>query len=95
MTIIYTLSIIVITLILNASVTASMPYIKTKWKAFITRKKPKKHIPIALPKQLEELVVNIMKDKINNGLLTYHKKKMIREFVREEVVAYLNELKTK
>ena len=95
MTIIYTLSIIVITLILNASITTSMPYIKAKWKTFITRKKRVSNTSAPSNKLLEKLVIDILKNKIDSGLLTYHKKKMIREFVREEVVAYLNELKTK
>jgi hypothetical protein len=44
-------------------------------------------------KLTEKLVTNLIKEKTNSGLLTYHKKQMIRDMVREEVIKYLNELK--
>jgi len=92
---IYILSIILITLVTNASLSFAMPYMKAQWNAFITRIKPKKHTPTPSTKQLEKLVIDIMKNKTNSGLLTYHKQKMLREFVREEVVNYLNQIKNK
>ena len=92
---IYILSIILITLVTNASLSFAMPYMKAKWNAFITRIKPKKHTPTPSTKHLEKLVIDIMKNKTNSGLLTYHKQKMLREFVREEVVNYLNQIKNK
>ena len=95
MNIIYILSIILITLVTNASLSFAMPYMKANWNAFITRIKPKKNTPTPPTKLLEKLVIDIMKDKINTGLLTYHKQKMLREFVREEVVNYLNQIKNK
>jgi predicted secreted Zn-dependent protease len=99
MNIIYTLAVIVITLVLNVTITSSMPYIKQRWNAFITGIKRKLNTPkkqSSLNKDaIEELVTQVIKDKINNGLVTYHKKQMIREIVREEVINYLNELKKK
>jgi hypothetical protein len=41
----------------------------------------------------EKLVVKLIREKVNSGLLTYHKKQAIREIVREEVIKYLTELK--
>ena len=93
MTITYIILTILITLFLNASLSLAMPFMKIKWNTLYQRIKPRKHIHTTQPKQIEKLVIDIMKDKINSGLLTYHKKKMVREFVREEVVNYLNEIK--
>jgi hypothetical protein len=42
---------------------------------------------------VEKMVVKIIKEKVDSGLLTYHKKQMIKEIVREEVIKYLTELK--
>lgn len=92
---IYIISIILITLVTNASLSFMMPYMKAQWKAFITRTKRVSNTPTPPTKLLEKLVIDIMKNKINSGLLTYHKQKMIREFVREEVVNYLNQIKNK
>ena len=93
MTTIYIILTILITLFLNASLSLAMPFMKIKWNALYQRIKPKKNTHTTQPKQIEKLVIGIMKDKINSGLFTYHKKQMIREFVREEVVNYLNEIK--
>jgi hypothetical protein len=99
MNIIYTLTVIIITLILNATISSSIPYVKQRWNAFITGIKRKLNTPKKQPvfdiHHPEELVTRIIKDKVNNGLLTYHKKQMIRGIVREEVINYLNELKKK
>ena len=92
---IYIISIILITLVTNASLSFMMPYMKANWNALYQRIKPKKNTHTTQPKQIEKLVIDIMKNKINNGLFTYHKKQMIREFVREEVVNYLNQIKNK
>lgn len=76
----------------------AMPYMKQRWNAFITRISRKSNAPQQLPidkKILDKMVAQAIKDKVNNGLLTYHKKQMIRDIVREEVIKYLNELKNK
>jgi len=76
-----------------------MPYVKQRWNAFKDSIKRKLNTPkkqSSLNKNIiEEIVTQVIKDKVNNGLLTYHKKQMIREIVREEVINYLNELKKK
>ena len=83
---IYTLSIILITLILNASVTWAMPFMKTKWHAFITRTKRKLNAPkpvdcILLEQRVVELEYKL-KQRQNN----------FKQRVREEVIEYLEQL---
>ena len=86
---IYTLSIILITLILNASVTWAMPFMKTKWYAFITRTKLKLNAPKPVNcTLLEQRVVELetqYKQRQNN----------FKQRVREEVIEYLEQLKNK
>ena len=91
MNIIYTLSIIIITLILNASVSYAMPFMKSKINAFITRIKRKLNAPnktdIRLnefDKQIDTLTKRVM--KVNEG-----NRELIRKVVRE----YLEELQNK
>ena len=86
---IYTLSIILITLILNASVTWAIPFMKTKWHAFITRTKRKLNAPkpvdcILLEQRVAELEYKL-KQRQNN----------FKQRVREEVIEYLEQLKNK
>ena len=89
MNIIYTLFIIVITLILNASVTTSIPYMKTKWKAFITRISRKKntrtHVDcVVLEKRIASLEKRLEKRQEN-----------YRQAMRQEIKNVLLELKNK
>jgi hypothetical protein len=84
---IYTLSIILITLILNASVTWAMPFMKTKWHAFITRTKRKLNAPkpvdcILLEQRVIELEKKIEKRRHND-----------RNAIREEIKNVLLQLK--
>jgi hypothetical protein len=83
---IYTLSIILITLILNASVTWAMPFMKTKWHAFIARTKRKLNAPkpvdcILLEQRVADLETQY-KQRQNN----------FKQRVREEVIEYLEQL---
>ena len=89
MNIIYTLSIIAITLILNTSVSYAMPFMKSKINAFITSIKRKFNTPkpvdcILLEQRVAELESQYKQRQIN-----------FRQRVREEVKNYLNELKNK
>ena len=86
---IYTLSIILITLILNASVTWAMPFMKTKWHAFISRIKRKLNAPksvncILLEQRVADLETQYKQRQIN-----------FKSRVREEVIEYLEQLKNK
>ena len=92
MNIIYTLSIIVLTLFINASVTWAMPHLKTKYKAFITRikrvltRKPNQTIDatalVALTQRIEEIEKRLEKRQEN-----------YRKAIREEIKNVLIELK--
>jgi hypothetical protein len=91
MNIIYTLSIIIITLILNTSVSYAMPFMKSKINAFIGGIKRKLNAPnktdIRLnefDKQIDTLTKRVM--KVNEG-----NRELIRKVVRE----YLEELQNK
>ena len=86
---IYTLSIILITLILNASVTWAMTFMKTKWHAFISRIKRKLNAPkpvdcILLEQRVADLETQYKQRQIN-----------FKSRVREEVIEYLEQLKNK
>ena len=86
---IYTLSIILITLILNASVSYAMPFMKSKINAFITSIKRKfntsKPVDCTLLEQrVAELEVQYKQRQIN-----------FKQRVKDEVKNYLNELKNK
>jgi hypothetical protein len=91
----YIIPIVVLTALITASITSMIPLLKWYLPVYITRLKTRfKSKPKSKSnKDLELVVTKIIKDKVNNGLLTYHKKQMIREIVREEVINYLNELK--
>ena len=89
MNIIYTLSIIAITLILNTSVSYAMPFMKSKINAFITSIKRKFNTSkpvdcIILEQRVEKLESQYKQRQIN-----------FRQRVRDEVKNYLNELKNK
>ncbi len=91
----FIIPIVVLTALLTASIMQAIPLLKW-WipvyiKRFKTSLKPKPKSK--LNADLELIVTNIIKDKVNSGLLTYHKKQMIKEIVREEVINYLNQLK--
>jgi hypothetical protein len=87
MNIIYIISIILITLVTNASLSFAMPYMKAQWKAFITHKKRKLNTPkpvncVALEQRVKELEQKIYKRQNNQ-----------REAIRQEIRAILTELK--
>ena len=89
MNIIYTLSIIALTLILNATVTWSMPYVKQRWNAFITSIKRKSNTSkqvdcVTLEARVSELEKQYKQRQIN-----------FKSRVREEVIEYLEQLKNK
>ena len=84
---IYIISIILITLVTNASLSFMMPYMKANWNAFITRIKPKKNASksvncVALEQRVKELEQKIHKRQNNQ-----------REAIRQEIRAILTELK--
>jgi len=86
---IYTLSIILITLILNASVTWAMPFMKTKWQAFITLTKRKLNAPKPVDCILLEQRVADLESQYKQRQTNF------RQRVKDEVKNYLNELKNK
>ena len=86
---IYTLSIILITLILNASVTWAMPFMKTKWQAFITLTKRKLNSPKPVDCILLEQRVKELEKKITKRESNY------RQAIRQEITNILIELKNK
>ena len=86
---IYTLIIIAITLVTNASLSFAMPFMKTKWKAFITRTKRKLNTPkpvncVALEQRVKELERKLTKRESN-----------YRQAIRQEITSILIELKNK
>ena len=91
MNIIYTLSIIVITLILNILVSYAMPFMKSKINAFITRIKRKLNTPkpvidattyFELSSRIDELEKKVTKRESN-----------YRQAIRQEITSILIELK--
>ena len=95
----YIIPIVVLTALITASITSMIPLLKW-WipfyiKRFKTSFKHKQKQPSINKNTIEEIVTQVIKNKVNNGMLTYHKKQMIRNIVREEVINYLNELKNK
>ena len=94
MNIIYTLTIIALTLLLNVALTAAIPYLKPKLNAFITRikraltRKPKQIINpstlVALTQRIEDIEKRLDKRQVN-----------YRKAMREEIKNVLIELKTK
>ena len=86
---IYTLSIILITLILNASVTWAMPFMKTKWHAFISRIKRKLNAPKPVDCILLEQRVAELEKKVTKRESNY------RQAIRQEITNILIELKNK
>ena len=93
MNIIYTLSIIVITLILNILVSYAMPFMKSKINAFITRIKRKLNTPkpvidattyFELSSRIDELEKKVTKRESN-----------YRQAIRQEITSILIELKNK
>ncbi len=86
---IYILIIIAITLVTNASLSFAMPFMKSKYKAFITRIKRKLNIPkpvncVALEQRVKELEKKITKRESN-----------YRQAIRQEITSILIELKNK
>ena len=86
---IYILIIIAITLVTNASLSFAMPFMKTKWKTFITRIKRKLNTPkpvncATLEQRVKELEKQYKQRQIN-----------FKQRVREEVIEYLEQLKNK
>lgn len=95
---IYIISIILITLVTNASLSFMMPYIKANWNAFITRIKRKFNTPkpqgyyrtliqvdcVALEQRVKELEKKITKRESN-----------YRQAIRQEITNILIELKNK
>ena len=84
---IYILIIISITLVTNASLSFAMPFMKTKWKAFITRIKRKFNTPksvdcVALEQRVKELEKKLTKRESN-----------YRQAIRQEITSILIELK--
>jgi hypothetical protein len=97
MNLMYIFPIIVITALLTATIMNVIPLLKW-WvpfyiKRFKTSFKPKPKEKTTLRDNLEPIVMDIIKDKINSGLVSYHKKQMIKEIVQQEVINYLNQLK--
>lgn len=93
----YIFPIIVITALLTATIMNVIPLLKW-WipfyiKRFKTSFKRKPAPKCWSKKDIEPIVVEIIKDKINSGLVSYHKKQMIKEIVQQEVINYLNQLK--
>ena len=86
MNIIYTLSVILITLSLNAVVTWAIPYVKQHWNAFITDIKRKFT-------RKQTVNCSLLEERIAN-LETQYKQRQInfKSRVREEVKEYLKEL---
>jgi hypothetical protein len=92
MTILYTISIIILTLILNVTLTWSTPFIKVQWKLFISgikralKRKPKPIIDatqyIELSSRIDELEKQYKQRQTN-----------FKSRVREEVIEYLKQLK--
>ena len=84
MNIIYTLLIIIVTLFINASVTWAMPYVKTKYKTFITRIKrvptPKSQVDCSLL----ETRVQVLEKKLEKRQENY------RKAMREEIKNFLS-----
>lgn len=92
MNIIYILSIIVITLFINASVSIAIPYLKPKYNAFITRikrvltRKPKQTIDATTLVTLIQRIESIEK-RLDKRQENY------RKAMREEIKNILLELK--
>ena len=86
---IYTLSIIVITLILNASVSFAMPLMKSKINAFITSIKHKFNTPKPVDCMLLEQRVAELEKQYKQRQINF------KQRVREEVIEYLEQLKNK
>ncbi len=88
----YTFIIAFIAVYLNKA----MPSVIAWFKRTITRIPRKSNASKESPQtkaMIDKMITQAIKEKINSGLFTYHKKQMIREMVREEVIKYLNELK--
>ena len=86
---IYIISIILITLVTNASLSFVMPYMKTNWTAFITRIKRKLNTPkpvnyVVLEQRVKELERKLTKRESN-----------YRQAIRQEITNILTELKNK
>jgi len=86
---IYILIIILITLVTNASLSFAMPFMKTKWKAFITRIKRKFNTPKPVDCMLLEQRVKKLEAKSAQRQVNFKSR------VREEVIEYLEQLKNK
>lgn len=92
--IIFTYTFIIAFIAINLN--RAMPYVKQRWNTFITRISRKSNTPkqSSVDKtMIDKMITKALKEKVNSGMFTYHRKQAIREIVREEVVNYLNELK--
>ena len=87
MNIIYTLAVIVITLILNVTISSSMPYVKQRWNAFITKIKRKSNASKPVDCVMLETRVNELEKKLTKRQENY------RKAIREEIKNILIELK--
>ena len=84
---IYTLSIILITLILNASVSYAMPFMKSKINAFIARTKRKLNASKPVDCMILEQRVKELEKQYKHRQINF------KQRVRDEVKIYLEELK--
>ena len=93
----FIIPIVLLTALVTVSIMQAIPLLKW-WipfyiKRFKTSFKPKPAPKCWSKKDIEPIVTEIIKDKINSGLVSYHKKQMIKEIVQQEVINYLNQLK--
>ena len=94
--IIFTYTFIIAFIAINLN--RAMPYVKQRWNAFITRIKRKSNTSKQSSTDkvmIEKMITKALREKVNSGMFTYHRKQAIKEIVREEVINYLNELKKK
>jgi hypothetical protein len=94
--IIFTYTFIIAFIAINLN--KAMPYMKQRWNAFITSIKRKSNAPKQSSTDkvmIEKMITKALREKVNSGMFTYHRKQAIKEIVREEVINYLNELKNK
>jgi hypothetical protein len=89
MNIIYTLSIILLTLFINASVSFAMPYLKIKYKALITTIKRKSNTSKPIDCVILEIRVNELEKKLAK------RQENQRTAIRQEIKNILLELKNK
>ena len=89
MTTIYIILTILLTLLINASLSFAMPFMKDKWYALYQRIKPKKHIRTRIDCSVLESRITILEQKV------YKRQMNQRKAMREEIKNILTELKNK